>query len=200
MIKLSQVIVVEGRYDKNKVRQLFDATVIDTGGFGVFKDREKLALLRRMAEQRGLVILTDADGGGLVIRSFLKSAVQVGRIWHAYIPPIPGKERRKAQGGKAGLLGVEGVPDQVIIEAVRRSGALDDQPPQRSGEPITKADLYALGLSGGDGSRARRVDLCKRLDLPQNISATSLLEVLNILYTRESLAELIKTVSADAEA
>ena len=189
MIRLNQVFVVEGRYDRHRIKTLFDAAVFETSGFGIFKDKEKLALLRRMAESRGIIVLTDADGAGQVIRGFLKGAIG-GKVYQAYIPAVEGKERRKRAPGKAGLLGVEGMTDDAIIEAVRRSGALEGEAAPQ-GPAITKADLYALGLSGREESAAKRRALCLHLGLPPGLSAQSLLEVLNLITDRQGLTALL---------
>ena len=185
MIKLGPVILVEGKYDKIKLGQIFDATILTTDGFGIFKQKDKLALLRRLAEGRGLVVFTDSDGGGLVIRNYLKGAIPEGKLYHAYIPDLYGKEKRKAKGSKEGKLGVEGVPDEVIIKAVEQSGALSGELPASGG--ITKADLFELGLSGGAGSAQRRKALLKALQLPENLSPNALLDVLNCITDLEAL-------------
>ncbi len=186
MIRVRQAIVVEGRYDRNTLRQLVDAPIFETGGFRVLKDRELLALLRRAAERRGLIILTDSDGAGFVIRSFLRGALPRDRVLHAYIPDVYGKERRKRAPGKEGKVGVEGMPPQVLLEALRAAGAdiegEDDGRP--AGELLTKADLFDLGLSGRPDSAARRKALQARLRLPEHLSANALLEALNLLFTR----------------
>lgn len=193
MHRIREAIVVEGRYDKNTLSQVVEATILETSGFGIFKDHERLELLRRLAEKQGLVVLTDSDGAGFVIRNYLKGAVDPALVKQAYIPDRYGKERRKAAPGKEGKLGVEGMPPDVLLEALRRAGAtfLDEEgdlsPPRRK---ITKADLYAAGYSGGEGSARRRQELLKRLDLPQHLSPNALLEVLNALYGYEELAEL----------
>lgn len=188
MISVKEVIVVEGRYDKNTLSQVFDAVIVETAGFGVFKDREKLALLRRLAEARGLVILTDSDGAGLVIRNFLKGAIDPALVKMAYVPGIAGKERRKARPSKEGLLGVEGMSPETLIEALRRAGATLDgaAATHRSGD-ITKATLYELGLSGGPDSAKKRRELLCRLGLPEKLGANALLDVLNALYDAEGL-------------
>ena len=187
--KLKEVVVVEGRYDKNTLSQAVDATVVDVGGFGVFNDREKLALLRRLAETRGVVIFTDPDGAGFVIRSHLKGALGSGRVLHAYAPDIYGRERRKRRGSREGKLGVEGMPPEVIVESLRRAGAtFEGAEALGRGEAITKADLLDAGLVG-DGSRSRRAALVKELDLPEHLSSNALLEVLNLLWTREEFLE-----------
>ena len=190
MIPLGPVVLVEGKYDQNKLSQIFDATILTTGGFHIFKDEEQLRLLRRLAETRGLLVFTDSDGAGFVIRNHIRSTVQTGTVYHAYIPDLPGKERRKAKPSKEGKLGVEGVPDELIIEAVRRSGALDAAARPRA--EITKADLYALGLSGGAGSAEKRKRLCAALRLPEKLSANALLDVLSCLTDREELARTMK--------
>ncbi|MCL2342592.1 MAG: DUF4093 domain-containing protein, partial [Firmicutes bacterium] len=187
MIRIKEVIAVEGRCDKSAVLKAVEATVIETKGFGVFSDGDKLKLLRRMAEAKGLIVLTDSDGAGFVIRSYLKGAIDGknaaggGNIKHAYIPDIPGKEKRKRAPSKAGTLGVEGMAPEVILDALRRAGATVEGEAESAerGEtgrvirekPITKADLYAWGLSGRPDSAARRRELLQRLDLPELLSA-----------------------------
>lgn len=185
MMKLGPVILVEGKYDKIKLGQIFDATILTTDGFGIFKQKEKLDLLRRLAETRGLLVFTDSDGAGFVIRNYLKGAIPEGKIYHAYIPDLLGKEKRKAKGSKEGKLGVEGVPDAVIIKAVEQSGALAGTMPAAGG--ITKADLFELGLSGGAGSAQRRQALLKVLQLPVNLSPNAMLDVLNCITDLDTL-------------
>lgn len=195
MRKIREVIVVEGRYDKNALKQVVDATVVETGGFAVFNDRERLALLRRLAAERGLILLTDSDGAGFVIRNYLKGAIPKSQIKQAYIPDIYGKERRKSAPGKEGKLGVEGMTPQVLLAALERAGATfeDETAPQAGGAPITKADLYALGLTGCPDSAQRRGALLKKLGLPERMTTNALLEALNILSSREELAALLET-------
>lgn len=195
MRKIKEVIVVEGRYDKNTISQVMDATVVTLGGFSVFNDKEKLAFLRRLAEERGLIVLTDSDGAGFVIRNYLKGALPKDRVKQAYIPDIHGKERRKRHAGKEGKLGVEGMKPEVLLEALARAGAtfLDgegESPPPK--EPITKADLFALGLTGGPDSTAKRQALLKKLDLPEHLTANGMLEALNLLYDRETLEQAVQ--------
>ena len=189
MIKLGPVILVEGKYDKIKLSQIFDTTILTTDGFGIFKQKDKVAMLRKLAETHGLLVFTDADGAGLVIRNFLKGAITGGKVYHAFIPDLYGKEKRKAKGSKEGKLGVEGVPDEIIIQAVERSGAMDETPREKGG--ITKADLYDLGLSGGQGSAEKRKALLKALQLPENLSSNALLDVLNCMTDVEELEKLI---------
>lgn len=198
MIKVGPVILVEGKYDKIKLSQIFDATILTTDGFGIFKQKDKLELLRRLAETRGLLIFTDPDGAGFVIRNYLKGAVPKEKLFHAYIPDLYGKEKRKAKGSKEGKLGVEGVPDDVIIRAVEASGALQGSVPAKNG--ITKADLYELGLSGSAGSTQRRLRLLKELQLPQQLSSNALLDVLNCITDLESLTAMVESWEEEYEA
>lgn len=192
MRRVREVIVVEGRYDRNTLSQVVDAVILETSGFGIFNDREKLSLLRRIADERGLIILTDSDGAGFVIRRYLKGALDPAKVKHAYIPDVTGKEKRKSSPSKEGKLGVEGMRPEVLLDALRRAGATfcDEAAPQK--EPITKADLYAAGLSGGANSAEKRKALLKKLDLPEKLSSNALLDVLNVLWGRETfLAEML---------
>ena len=192
MRKVREVIVVEGRYDKNTLSQVVDATVVTLGGFSVFNDKEKLAFLRRLARERGLIILTDSDGAGFVLRNYLKGALPKDRVKQAYIPDMAGKERRKRRPGKEGKLGVEGMRPEVLLEALRRCGAtFEDESAQAvpAEPPITKADLYALGLTGGPDSGEKRRALLRRLELPEHLTANGLLEALNLLYGRRAFLE-----------
>lgn len=197
MKKVREVIVVEGRYDKNTLSQTVDATILSTEGFAVFHNSEKLALLRRLAEERGLILLTDSDGAGFVIRNYLKGALPKDRVKQAYIPDIDGKERRKRTSGKEGKLGVEGMRPEVLLEALRQAGATfeDGAAVPEKGEPITKADLYALGLTGGKDSAERRRALLKRLALPEHLTTNALLEVLNLLYQKNDFFSLLQEES-----
>ncbi len=196
MFRIREAIVVEGRYDKNTLSQVVDTVILETAGFGVFKNQELVALLRRLAEERGLIVLTDSDGAGFLIRSRLKSALPQDRVKHAYIPDVYGKERRKRAPGKEGKLGVEGMTPAVLVEVLRRAGAtfLEEEAGGRGPKGgITKADLYALGLSGGPDAARRRQALLKHLKLPEHMSANALLPVLNALYDRESFLEEAET-------
>ncbi len=189
MVKIQQAIVVEGRYDKNALKQVVEATVVETGGFGVFNDKERLALLRRLAKERGLILLTDSDGAGFVIRNFLKGSIPKSQIKQAYIPDIYGKERRKSAPGKEGKLGVEGMTPQILLEVLERAGATfeDGEVTVSRQEPITKVDFFKLGLTGGADSAARRGALLKKLNLPEKMTTNALLEAVNILYSRDEL-------------
>ena len=195
MKKVKEVIVVEGRYDKNALSQVVDATVITLGGFSVFNDKEKLAFLRRLAEKQGLIVLTDSDGAGFVIRNYLKGALPRELVKQAYIPDIYGKERRKRAPGKEGKLGVEGMKPDVLLSALERAGAtfLDGEVEEnRKRDPITKADLFILGLTGGQDSAVKRQALLRKLDLPEHLTANGLLEALNLLYGREEFFSLME--------
>ena len=197
MRRIREVIVVEGRYDKNVLKQVVDATVVETGGFGVFNSKERLSLLRRLAAERGLIVLTDSDGAGFVIRNFLKGAIPKERVKHAYIPDIYGKERRKAAPGKEGKLGVEGMEPQVLLDVLERAGATFEGGERTElRRPITKAELYELGLTGTPDSTVRRAALLKKLGLPERMTTNAMLEALNILYDREELTALCSDTSA----
>ena len=185
MIKLSQAIVVEGKYDKNALRQLVDAPVFETNGFGVMKNRELVERLRLTARRRGLIVLTDSDGAGFVIRNYLKRVLPKAGVLHAYVPDVYGKERRKAHAGKEGKLGVEGMPPEILLQALRNAGAEASEGPAQRGAPIVKADLYAAGYSGRTDSAAQRAALLKELSLPEHMSSNALLDALNVLMTRE---------------
>ena len=188
MIRIREAIVVEGRYDKNVLSQIVDAPIFETSGFGIMNDRVQLELLRRVARQRGLIVFTDADGAGFVIRNYLKSAIPGEYLKHAYTPEIPGKERRKSTSGKAGILGVEGMRPEIIIEALRRAGATIEGESAREGtKPMTKAEMFALGLSGRPDSASRRAWVQQRMGLPARMTANGLLEALNVFTTREEL-------------
>ena len=186
MIRVREAIVVEGRYDANTLRQIVDAPVFETGGFGVFNDRERLKLLRLAAEKRGLIILTDSDGAGFVIRRYLSGAIDPGLVKHAYVPDVLGKERRKKSPSKEGKLGVEGMRPEIIVDALRRAGAtIEGETSRRTPGGITKADLYAAGLSGRPDSAEKRRALLKQLGLPERMSANAMLRALELLYTRD---------------
>ncbi len=191
-LRIREAIVVEGRYDKAALAGVVDTLILDTAGFGVFRDGEKLALLRRLAEKRGLIVLTDPDGAGFVIRNYLKGAIPKGQVKHAYVPDVYGKERRKRAPGKEGKLGVEGMDRPVLRQAVLNAGAtvLDGDAPERAAGNLTPADLFALGLSGTADAAERRGELLKRLGLPERMSAKALLAALNALYTPGELEEL----------
>ena len=197
MVKIREAIVVEGRYDKNTLSQIVDAPRFQTYGFGIVRDREKMRLLRRTAEKLGLIVFTDSDGAGFVIRSHIKSAIPEKYLKHAYIPDIPGKEKRKAAPGKEGKLGVEGMKPEIILEALRRAGATfdDGQAPAAGG--ITKQNMMELGLSGGPDSSAKRKKLIKALDFPEHLSANALLQALNLLYSMDELKAAVAALETD---
>ena len=200
MVKIREVIVVEGRYDKNTLSQIVDATVLCTNGFVVMKDRQQLELLRRAAQTRGLIIFTDSDGAGFVIRNFLKGAIPGNQLKHAYIPDVLGKEKRKAAPGKEGKLGVEGMRPEVIIEALRRSGAtFEDSASSEGSGGITKQDLMELGLSGGPDSSEKRKNLLKYLRLPEHMSCNAMLQALNLLYTKDALEVIMDALPGAQE-
>lgn len=193
MVKIKEAIVVEGRYDKNTLSQIVDATILETSGFGIFKDKQQMALLRRVAEKRGLIVFTDSDGAGFVIRNHIKSAIPAKYLKHAYIPDIPGKEKRKSAPGKEGKLGVEGMTKEVILEALWKAGATMEGEDAFQCRGITKQDMMALGLSGGPDAAAKRLDLLKKLNLPEHMSANAMLQALNLLYSREELEQILRS-------
>jgi len=192
MVKIREAIVVEGRYDKNTLSQIVDAPILETAGFGIFKDKKQMALLRKVAEKRGLIVFTDSDGAGFVIRNHIKSAIPGKYLKHAYTPDILGKERRKAAPGKEGKLGVEGMTKDIILEALRKAGATFEGEETTVSWRITKQDLMDLGLSGGADASARRLALLKKLNLPEHMSANAMLQALNLLYSKEELEQLVE--------
>lgn len=198
MVKIREAIVVEGRYDKNTLCQIVDAPILETAGFGIFKDKKQMALLRQVAQSRGLIVFTDSDGAGFVIRNHIKSAIPPKFLKHAYIPDIPGKEKRKAAPGKEGKLGVEGMTPEIILEALKRAGAtIEGENGAAAPHQITKQDLMTLGLSGGPDASAKRLRLLKRLDLPEHMSPNAMLQALNLLYSLEELTQIMQTMERE---
>jgi ribonuclease M5 len=192
MVKIKEAIVVEGRYDKNTLSQIVDAPILETSGFGIFKDRAQMALLRRVAETRGLIVFTDADGAGFVIRNHIKSTIPGKYLKHAYTPDVFGKERRKTAPGKEGKLGVEGMSREIILDALRKAGATIEGEDSVPVNQTTKQDLMELGLSGGPNSSALRLKLLKKLNLPERMSPNAMLQALNLLYTLEELKAILE--------
>lgn len=184
MLKIKQAVIVEGKYDKIKLSGIIDAPIIQTDGFGIFKDKELQQLIRMLAEKRGILVLTDSDSAGFKIRSFIGSTVDPKTIKHAYIPDIFGKEKRKTEPSKEGKIGVEGVSQEVIMQALANAGVLyeDSAEPER---PITKTDLYNAGLTGGENSSEKRAALLRYYALPSRLSTNSLVKVLNCITTYE---------------
>ena len=192
MLKIREAIVVEGRYDKNTLSQIVDAPILETSGFGIFKDKEQMSLLRRVAERRGLIVFTDSDGAGFVIRNHIKSAIPGKYLKHAYIPDVYGKEKRKAAPGKEGKLGVEGLSPHILIDSLRRAGATIEGENSPGNKGITKQDLMALGLSGGANAGAKRQLLLKKLGLPERMSTNAMLQALNLLCSLEELDAILE--------
>ena len=195
MVKIKEAIVVEGRYDKNTLSQIVQAPILETAGFGIFKDKKQMALLRQIARKRGLIVFTDSDGAGFVIRNHIKSAIPGKYLKHAYIPDIPGKEKRKSAPGKEGKLGVEGMTPEVIVQALKRAGATIEGEDAPAPQAITKQDLMELGLSGGADAAAKRLALLKRLDLPEHMSANAMLQALHLLYSLEELETILREMT-----
>ena len=194
MVKIKEAILVEGRYDKNTLSQILDAPILETSGFGIFKDKQQMALLRRIAETRGLIVFTDSDGAGFVIRNHIKSAIPGKFLKHAYIPDIYGKEKRKTAPGKEGKLGVEGMTKEVILESLRRAGATIEGEETAPVRQITKQDLMELGLSGTADASERRLKLLKHLNLPERMSPNAMLQALNLLYNLEELTTIVEAM------
>ena len=194
MVKIKEAIVVEGRYDKNTLSQIVDAPILETSGFGIFKDKKQMDLLRKVAETRGLIVFTDSDGAGFVIRNHLKSAIPGKYLKHAYIPDVMGKERRKKTAGKEGKLGVEGMTREVILDSLRKAGATFAGEDSEPSATITKQDLMELGLSGGANATQMRLALLKKLNLPEHMSANAMLQALNLLLTLDELKEILKEI------
>ena len=194
MVKIQEAIVVEGRYDINTLRQIVDAPIFETNGFGIMKDKKTLDLLRTVAQKRGLIVLTDSDGAGFVIRNYLKGAIPAQQLKHAYIPDVAGKERRKATAGKEGKLGVEGMTAEVLLDCLKRAGATMEDCSSRSHSGITKQDLMELGLSGGADSSNKRKCLLQHLQLPEHMSSNAMLQALNLLVTKEELAAMVRSI------
>lgn len=194
MPRLREAVIVEGRCDKAKLAQILEDTpIIETGGFRIFKDKENMELIRRLAKERGVVVFTDSDGAGFLIRSRLSQCLPPDRVKHAYIPDVYGKERRKRKPSKEGKLGVEGMPAALLLDCLRRAGAMVEEAPSAGKEKLSKSDLAEHGLSGGADSAGKRRALQKRLGLPERLSANGLLQALNALYTREEALEAIIT-------
>lgn len=193
-MKVKQAIIVEGRYDQAKLSSLVDATILTTGGFDIFRDKKKLALFRALAEKDGIIILTDSDAAGFRIRSYIAGAVDTDKIIHVYIPDLLGKERRKTQPSAEGKLGVEGIPADLLLEAFRRAGVSVESSgtSAKDGDPVTKADFVEWGLSGGENSFALRQQLLNRLRLPARMNANALLKVVNSLYSRSQVQQILK--------
>lgn len=194
MIHLSQAVVVEGKYDKIRLAPIVDAPILVTHGFRIFKDKEQLSLLRRLAQKDGLLILTDSDTAGFRIRGYLKSAIPKGKLYHAYIPEILGKESRKAAPSKEGTLGVEGMDREILVAALTKSGVLFREGPKK--DPVTRLDFYEAGLSGGPDSARLRQELLGHLCLPHYLSSTALLEAVNALMDRDAFLAFIKRMTA----
>lgn len=195
MVRIREAIVVEGRYDKNTLSQIVDAHIFISNGFGIMKDAQLLEVLRCVAKKRGLIVFTDSDGAGFVIRNFLKGAIEPQYLKHAYIPDVYGKERRKTSPGKEGKLGVEGMSPAIVMECLRRAGAtIDDEVAPAAQQELTKTDMFFMGLSGGPESSVKRKQLQKMLDLPEHMSSNALLEVLNLLYSKDDIYRLVDTL------
>ncbi len=194
MIKIRQAVVVEGRYDRKKVENILDTIIIETDGFAIFKNKEKQALIRRLADTRGIVVLTDSDTAGFKIRSFLGSIVSPDKVTHAYIPDILGKEKRKDKPSKENKLGVEGMTSEIIMQALDRAGVTCEQTEKADKIPVTKIDLYEDGITGTGNSKKKKALLLKKLNLPERLSTNSLLKLINTFMTYEEYKQVISEI------
>ena len=194
MLKVREAVIVEGKYDKIKLSSVIDGVIIPTGGFGVFKNRETLEIIRYFAKKTGIIILTDSDAAGFKIRSYLKGAIHEGKIINVYVPDIFGKERRKEAPSKEGKLGVEGIDGEIILEAFRKAGITADQTDKQS-DPITRLDLYEMGLCGGENASEMRRKLLSELDLPERLTVTGMVDILNTFMTRQELYDTVKKIT-----
>jgi len=199
MVKIREAIVVEGRYDKNTLSQIVDAPIIQTNGFGIMNDKKLLELLRKIAKTRGLIVFTDSDGAGFVIRNYLKSAIPASELKHAYIPDVPGKEKRKSTPSKEGKLGVEGMTSDVILQSLERAGATLEGETEKPSYSITKQDLVELGLSGRPDASGRRKALLTHLSFPEHMSTNAMLQSLQLLYSLDELKEIVTKVTEKVE-
>lgn len=192
MIKLNQAIIVEGKYDKIKLSSFIDALIIETGGFRIFKDKEKRALLNILAEKQGLIIMTDSDSAGFLIRNHIKNIVKSKNIINVYVPEILGKEKRKKSFSKEGLLGVEGMEEDIILKALEKYNVSGEKTSSKK-DIVTKADLFSDGLCGNENSSIKRNLLYEKLSIPKYISTNSFLDIINSTMTKNEYKELIKT-------
>lgn len=192
-IKLSQTVIVEGKYDKIRLSNIIDANIIELGGFRIFKNHERLEFIRKLADRTGIIIMTDSDVAGFKLRHYLTSAIDNSKIVNVFIPEIHGKEKRKAKPGKEFLIGVEGMNSDIISKALKNAG-IDDNGTSEEHLPITKAELYEMGLTGKNDSAIKRQNLCKKLNLPFKISANTLCEILPLIISEEELKSLLKNL------
>ena len=196
MIKIKQAVIVEGKYDKIKLESILDAVIIPTDGFGIFKDKEKQKFIRALAENRGIVIMTDSDSAGFVIRSFLSGIVKPEQMTHVYIPDILGKEKRKSEPSKEGKLGVEGVSTKIILGALEKAGITGETEPDADRQQVTKTDLYEDGICGKSNSLAKRRELLKLLGLPEKTSANSMLKIINTYLSFEDYKQAVNKIAS----
>lgn len=194
MITIKEAIIVEGKYDKMRLKSVVNATIIETNGFRIFKDKEKVSLIKQLAQKQGIIVLTDSDGAGFVIRNHLKNIVPKEQIKHAYIPQIKGKEKRKDAPSKEGTLGVEGINEQQLLLSLKNAGVTYNSADKKNS--ISKTDLYKLGLTGRDNSQKMRGELLKKLNLPQYITTNALIDVLNSLMDLEELANIVDEINS----
>ncbi len=197
MIKLNEAVIVEGKYDKIKLSGILDTVIIETDGFAIFKDKEKQRLIRFLAEKRGIIILTDSDSAGFKIRSFIKGITKSENVKNVYIPDIYGKEKRKAEASKEGKLGVEGMKTEIILDALEKAGVLYSENNKKQGREITHTDFFEDGISGGENSSEIRKNLAKELGLPEKISSSSLLKIINSYMTYDEYKKAVENIKSD---
>ena len=198
MIRLKQAVIVEGRYDKITLDNVIDTLIIPTNGFSIFKDKEKCRLIRTLAQKDGIIVMTDSDSAGGVIRAYIKKIVGDGQIINVYVPQLRGKEKRKATAGKEGLLGVEGMPPEVIEAALQKSGVFAEKTEKKT-RKITKTAMFSLGLSGADGSAEERRRLLRYLELPENLSPNAMLDILNVFYSADEFERVVSLWRQEAD-
>ena len=194
MIKIKEAVIVEGKYDKIKLSAIIDTVIVETDGFAVFKDKEKQKLIRFLADKRGIIIMTDSDSAGFKIRNFINGITKSENIKNVYIPDIYGKEKRKSEASKEGKLGVEGMKPDVILSALQKSGVLCDENEKTERREITHTDFFEDGISGGENSSEIRKALAKQLDLPERISSSSLLKIINVYMTYDEYKKAVEIV------
>ena len=195
MIKIKEAVIVEGKYDKIKMSGILDTVIIKTDGFGIFKDKEKQKLIRFLAEKKGIIILTDSDSAGFKIRSFIQNITKSKNVKNVFIPDVYGKEKRKTEASKEGKLGVEGMDVKIIIDALEKAGIIYSHNEKKQTREITHTDFFEDGVSGGENSSIIRKNLARELDLPEKISASSLLKIINLYMTYEEYKQVVKKVN-----
>jgi ribonuclease M5 len=195
MIKINEAVIVEGKYDKIKLSGILDTVIIETDGFAIFKDKEKQQLIRFLSEKRGIIIMTDSDSAGFKIRSFINGITKSENIKNVYIPDIYGKEKRKTEMSKEGKLGVEGMKTETIMSALQKAGVFCSENEKQEGREITRTDFFEDGISGRENSSEIRKELARKLQLPERISSSALLKIINLYMTYDEYKSVINTLN-----